>query len=331
MSKKGKKGKKGEDNDESTTQIMRFYNRKIQSLGVAQNKIFVQAVAQAIENQEHLTTLHIIEEIGPNAIRGIFEALMDLNYKHLANIWLVKAGLGLNNNEGVKYLANYIQKAQNTKVLDLTENEITPQGCIHLGYALSPAFKVPLQELILDFNYIGCEGMKELSKGLEMNTTIRKLSLNYCRLDLESVKYIQDILSFVDCDLRYLFLEGNYLRNQGVYQLFRALETNEWLEELNIANNQFGESEDVPLIEKICEVLTKNNSIQVYDFRGNALYDDSAKKFLECIKMYKTVCRLEVPIEIQNAILEEIKKVTKKRKRRKNKKKKSKKKKKAKK
>lgn len=29
MSKKGKKGKKGEDNDESTTQIMRFYNRKI--------------------------------------------------------------------------------------------------------------------------------------------------------------------------------------------------------------------------------------------------------------------------------------------------------------
>lgn len=55
--------------------------------------------------------------------------------------------------------------------------------------------------------------MRELSKGLEMNTTIRKLSLNNCKLDLESVKYLQDILSFVDCDLRYLFLEGNYLRN----------------------------------------------------------------------------------------------------------------------
>lgn len=41
MSKKGKKGKKGEENDESTTHIMRFYNRKITSLGVAQNKIFV--------------------------------------------------------------------------------------------------------------------------------------------------------------------------------------------------------------------------------------------------------------------------------------------------
>lgn len=91
-------------------------------------------------------------------------------------------------------------------------------------------------------------------------------------------------------------------------------------------------------MEKICEVLTKNSAIQVYDFRGNALYDEcmlvlgllAVKKFLDCIKMYKTVCRLEVPIEIQNAILEEIKKVTKKRKRRKNKKKKSKKKKKGK-
>lgn len=35
MSKKGKKGKKGEEVDESTSQIMRFYNRKISSLGVA--------------------------------------------------------------------------------------------------------------------------------------------------------------------------------------------------------------------------------------------------------------------------------------------------------
>jgi len=94
--------------------------------------------------------------------------------------------------------------------------------------------------------------MRELAKGLEMNSmlnlkllaTIRKLSLNYCKLDLESVKYLQDILSFVDCDLRYLFLEGNHLRNQGyhieiirIFQLFRSLETNEWLEELNVANN----------------------------------------------------------------------------------------------
>ena len=89
---------------------------------------------------------------------------------------------------------------------------------------------------MLDYNYIGSEGMRELSKGLEMNSklnlkllaTIRKLSLNYCKLDLESVKYLQDILSFVECDLRYLFLEGNNLRNQGYVIKLQFLESSNY-------------------------------------------------------------------------------------------------------
>jgi hypothetical protein len=47
----------------------------------------------------------------------------------------------------------------------------------------------------------------------------------------------------------------------SIYQLFRALEANKYLEELNISNNQFGECEDIPVVEKICEVLTKSNSL----------------------------------------------------------------------
>jgi len=35
-------------------------------------------------------------------------------------------------------------------------------------------------------------------------------------------------------------LIGNQLRNEGIYQLFRALEANEALSELYIGNNQFG-------------------------------------------------------------------------------------------
>ena len=45
------------------------------------------------------------------------EALADFNYKHLVDIWFIKAGLG---DEGVKYIANYMQKVNNTKILDLT-------------------------------------------------------------------------------------------------------------------------------------------------------------------------------------------------------------------
>ncbi len=45
------------------------------------------------------------------------------------------------------------------------------------------------------------------------------------------------------------------------------------------------------------------------------------RKFLDCIKMYKTVCRFEVPFLIQKELLEELKKTLKKRKRKKKKRK----------
>jgi hypothetical protein len=45
------------------------------------------------------------------------EALADLNYKHLIDIWFVKAGLG---DEGVKYIGGYMSKVVTTKILDLT-------------------------------------------------------------------------------------------------------------------------------------------------------------------------------------------------------------------
>ena len=53
----------------------------------------------------HLKKLHVIEEVGPNACRGMIEALGELNYKHLVDIWFIKAGLG---DDGVKHLANYM-------------------------------------------------------------------------------------------------------------------------------------------------------------------------------------------------------------------------------
>lgn len=54
---------------------------------------------------------------------------------------MVKAGLG---DEGVKFIASYMEKVQVTKVLDLTENEIGSIGCHHIGMAISPIFKVPI-------------------------------------------------------------------------------------------------------------------------------------------------------------------------------------------
>lgn len=78
------------------------------------------------------------------------------------------------------------------------------------------------------------------------------------------------------------------------------------------------------MIEKICEVLTKNTVCQHYDFDQNGIYDDAAKKILECVKMYKTVYKMELPDIMSKEIKDDFKKILKKRKKKKKKKKKSK-------
>jgi hypothetical protein len=49
---------------------------------------------------------------------------------------------------------------------------------------------VPLIKLKLDHNPIRVEGLRNLTEGLSTNSTITSLSLNYCGLEAESVKYL---------------------------------------------------------------------------------------------------------------------------------------------
>jgi len=76
-----------------------------------------------------------------------------------------------------------------------------------------------------------------------------------------------------------LKLRGNFLKNAGVYLLFKALETNKELWKIVLANNQFGESDEIPVIEQICQVLRLNSTCQWYDLDENGIYEDSTFLF----------------------------------------------------
>ncbi|EGR33638.1 hypothetical protein IMG5_047470 [Ichthyophthirius multifiliis] len=330
MSKKGgkdKKKKKPEEEDESTVNLPRIYRRKCESLGVSQNRFFREKVEQAIDDQDHLkkvklqqikkqfkykkTQLHTLEPLSSLDVRAIMESLIDLKYKHIQSLKLVKAEC---QDEAVQYICNYMEKGRGVKFLNLPHNLIGYQGCEYLGKSVGNTEFVQIQKLKLDFNNIGTKGLGLLAKGLSMNPYIMRLSLNYCNIDSYGVKYLQQILAYVESQLWSLKLRGNFLRNEGIYQLFRSLEYNQALQKLIVANNQFGESEEIPVIEKICEVMMKNNSLQIYDLDQNGIYDEGAKKLLECTKMYKIIKRVPLQDHISYEIKAEFKKVTKKRK-----------------
>jgi hypothetical protein len=94
---------------------------------------------------------------------------------------------------------------------------------MYLGDALNPRHMVPILKLNLSYNKFGSEGLKCLAKGLGENNVLEQLTLNYCEIDYEGALYLQEILSFFDSKIEYLSLIGNKLKNEGVYQLFRAL------------------------------------------------------------------------------------------------------------
>jgi hypothetical protein len=75
--------------------------------------------------------------------------------------------------------------------LDLLENGVTALGCEFIGkMILHPINSVPLIKLKLDHNLIKVEGLKNLTEGLAVNTSLTSLSLNYCGIEAEGVKYL---------------------------------------------------------------------------------------------------------------------------------------------
>ena len=85
----------------------------------------------------------------------------------------------------------------------------------------SPFIKV--KYLKLDDNLIGSEGLKNLCEGLKTNSSVTKLSLKYCGIDLEGAQYIQNILANLSSQIRSIKLQGNQLTNKGIHLVLRAV------------------------------------------------------------------------------------------------------------
>ena len=59
------------------------------------------------------------------------------------------------------------------------------------------------------------------------------------------------------------------------------------LEKIDLSDNQFGESEEIPVIDKICEVMIKNTSLGVFKFKHNGLFDTGFNSYLSCKKILR--------------------------------------------
>jgi hypothetical protein len=300
--KKGaKKAAKGADEaDESTEKLFRLYKKKCNELGCSTSKPLIAKFND--DEVDDIDKIHIWDEIGWMGVKALMESLKFIDYQHCKSLRLWKTGCG---DEGVRAIVDWLITNSTVQMLELLENKVTPLGCDFISRVLSPQSPSAITVLKLDHNDIGSEGMMNLSKGLTMNKNLEELSLTYCNIDAEGAVPLFEILIYTKSGLKRLNLTGNHLRDEGIIKLLRGVSAAKVLEEFHIADNQFGDEDNVMQAFKFC--MKNNTTLGHYDLKFNSIGDDGVKFLTEVLIEAEHVFDVELSERVTQEYLKEFK------------------------
>ena len=274
---------KGAGNKEETPieQLGKLIPKKFNRNGFPIHKQFEDKIKQLIEDGDSLTQLHLWEEANSNQVKLIFECLTQTNINTISSLrfWKIKS-----EDEGIRALCEYLQNSNlNLTILELIENKIKTLGCQFLGnlYLKNPK-SLNIQSLVLDQNNLSDEGIDSLTKGLRKSACLKSLSLNYCNISSKGAQHLQRLLLYVNTSIEILNLQGNYIENEGFYQICRALEVNNILKEIDLTDNQI--LEEKLMLEQFLQTIAKNPTLYLVNLTHNFFSEDTARDVLSIVK-----------------------------------------------
>lgn len=138
-----------------------------------------------------------------------------------------------------------------------------------------------------------------------MNKNLEELSLTYCNIDKDGARAIFDILIYTKSGLKRLNLTGNHLRNEGIKRVLRGVAAAKVLEQFNIADNQFGDDDDVLAALKFS--MTKNKVLGHYDLKFNSIGDKGVTFLIETLIEAEHVFDVEVSDRVTQTLLKDLK------------------------
>ncbi|XP_013180529.1 PREDICTED: leucine-rich repeat-containing protein 74A-like [Papilio xuthus] len=148
-------------------------------------------------------------------------------------------------------------------ILDLTDNWIEKDGCLHLGEMLGE--NCTLTVLNLCGCRIGPEGAKRLFMYLHKNSTLCELNLSKNQLFDEGVEYLAEII-IRGSGVRNIDLSHNSLTDATVINLAEAFEINNKLTHLNLSWNLLKSAN--PIFDLCCK-LQENENFLALDLSWN--------------------------------------------------------------
>jgi Ran GTPase-activating protein (RanGAP) involved in mRNA processing and transport len=151
-----------------------------------------------------------------------------------------------------------------------------------------------LLNLKLDLNKFGSQGLIHLSKGLAMNSTLKRLSLRYCDIDGITVKEsLSSILSFSKTELVSLDLTGNMLGGTGLMAISNSLAQNTKLQSLLVADNYITTT-DIDAIQAFAHALSISKSLVQVDLSANVIGDVGGRVIANGLEYNKMITSFKV-------------------------------------
>lgn len=192
--------------------------------------------------------------------------------------------------------------------IELINNDIGCDGALALGRSLCVGMNKTLTTLILDFNKtLGSQGVEALCKGVNTNSTLKKLSLRYCGIDKNGGKPLTGVLRFKKTALIFLDLSNNQLGGLGLFDICEGLSLNTSLKTLRLAENAIGQTDDdSKALGKFAGILMKHVSIISVDMLYNNIGTSGGTLLLPAVAANTRIIELKVDPRMDNALFQSL-------------------------
>jgi len=232
-------------------------------------------------------------------------------YKQLQELRVWRSNIG---DDGASSLAELLRLGGaeiQLQYLELMDNDITAIGAFALGRSLSCMMNRSLLTLSLDYNMsLKSEGVAALCMGLRTNSTLKKLSLQYCDIDEDSGGPLGEMLAFTKLGLSILDLKGNRLGGIGLRDMCPGLLRNKSLTSIVIADNNICTRDtDVEGLRSFAEVLFNHPTLSKVDMQYNRIESSGATILIPALdpkEGNKNITAFLPDASIENAVFEKI-------------------------
>lgn len=325
MPKKGKKGKGKKGKSKAVgppVNILRDnYKLACKLIGEKPDAELIAEFDEAMSGNIAYTQLCIGDRpLGPAGVRciaegikGIMTGMQSGPYLQLSNLQLWNCGAmsaGAIAMGGM--LSSIKDKELQLTLLDLSNNNIGVEGMAAIGAALAVGGNTSLVCLKLDFNPDDKDnnGVGLLCKGLRTNTTLKKLSMEYCEIGPLGGRYLAQLLSFSGSALEKLCLLGNKISSKGLKVLGQVLKRNTKLQFLDLSDNDIGDlstsAADIEALHTLALSLTVNKTLTTLILDMNNIGELGAEAMDPHLKHNKTLGSLLVDPKLPRVLFDSL-------------------------